>query len=248
VDRRLYLPEDWATDPARRARCHVPEDVVFQETWRIAVESLQRCRQDLPRAWVTGDDESGRPVPCRAWLRRHGQRHVLDVPCDATIRDLEGRRPRRRRAGRGRTPEVPFCRVDTWAARQPESRGSRLTIRDGERGPRAVDAMEARVRARQGRRIGPEELPVLMGTVAAKPQVHSSRSNAGPEVPLIELVRARFTRHRIEEVFEAAQGEAGLAHDEVRGWVGRQHHMTLSLLALWSLILERRRVGGGPRG
>src|SRR3954449_9552965 len=36
LDRRLYLPEDWADDVARRGRCHVPEEVVFQEKWRIA--------------------------------------------------------------------------------------------------------------------------------------------------------------------------------------------------------------------
>ena len=62
------------------------------------------------------------------------------------------------------------------------------------------------------------------------------------------MVRVRFTRHRIEEVFEAAKGEAGLGHYEVRSWVGWHHHMTLSLLALWFLILERRRLGGENPG
>jgi hypothetical protein len=45
-------------------------------------------------------------------------------------------------------------------------------------------------------------------------------------------------------VFEAAKQEAGLAHYEVRSWVGWHHHVTLSLVALWSLCCERRRVGG----
>ena len=52
----------------------------------------------------------------------------------------------------------------------------------------------------------------------------------------------------IEEVFEAAKQEAGLAHYEVRSWVGWHHHMTLSLLALWFLCCERRRVGGENPG
>jgi SRSO17 transposase len=248
LDRQLYLPRDWSTAPRRREKCHVPEAVPFQEAWRIAADLLERCRQDLPHAWVTGDDEMGRPVQFRAWLSKHRERYVLDVPCNTSLRDLECRRPRRRRAGRGRKREVPFCRAETWAARQPDSRWTRLTIRDGERGPLQVDAMTVRVRTKEERRIGAEERLVVMRTVEAKPQTHYALSNAGPEVPLRELVRVRFTRHRIEEVFGAAKGEVGLGQYEVRSWVGWHHHMTLSLLALWFLILERRRVGGENPG
>jgi SRSO17 transposase len=248
LDRRLYLPKEWAADAGRRQKCHVPEEVKFQEPWRIAVDLLKRCRRDLPHAWVTGDDELGRPARFRAWLRTNTERYVLDVPCNTSVRDLECRRPRRRRAGRGRKREVAFCRADTWAARQPEGRWARLTVRDGEMGPLQVDALTVRVRTKQERRIGPEERLVVMRTVEATPQVHYALSNAGPGVPLAELVRVRFTRHRIEEVFGAAKGEVGLAHYEVRSWVGWHHHMTLSLLALWFLILERRRVGGENPG
>jgi SRSO17 transposase len=248
LDRRLYLPKEWASDPDRRKKTHVPPEVKFQESWRIAADLLERCRHDLPHAWVTGDDEMGRAAKFRAWLRRHGERYILDVPCNTNIRDMECRRPRRRRARQGRKRAVPFRRADTWAARQPEERWTRLTIQDGERGPRAVDAMTVRVRAKLKRRIGPEERLVVMRTVEAKPQTHYALSNAGPEVSLIALVRARFTRHRVEEVFGAGKGETGLAHYEVRSWVGWHHHMTLSLLALWFLILERRRVGGENPG
>jgi SRSO17 transposase len=248
LDRQLYLPEAWAADAERRQKCHVPEQVTFQESWRIAVDLLGRCRKDLPHAWVSGDDEMGRPARFRGWLRRHGERYVLDVPCNTTVRDLECRRPPRRHAGRGRKREVPFCRADTWAARQPDSRWTRLTVSDGERGPLLVDAMTVRVRTKEEGRVGPEERLVVMRTVEAKPQVHYSLSNAGPEVTLPELVRVRFTRHRIEEVFGAGKGEVGLGQYEVRGWVGWHHHMTLSLLALWFLILERIRVGGENPG
>ena len=248
LDRRLYLPRDWAADPERRARCHVPEEVEFRESWRIAVDLLERCRKELPHAWVAGDDEMGRPAGFRSWLRQHRERYVLDVPCNTSVRDLECRRPRRRRAGRGRKREVPFRRADAWAARQPEGRWTRLTIRDGERGPLRVDAMTVRVRTKQDRRIGPEERLVVMRTVEARPQTHYSLSNAGPEVPLVELVGVRFARHRIEEVFGSGKGEVGLGQYEVRSWVGWHHHMTLSFLALWFLILERLRVGGENPG
>ena len=58
-------------------------------------------------------------------------------------------------------------------------------------------------------------------------------------------MRRRSERHRVEEVFQEGNGEVGLDHYEVRSWVGWLHHMTLSLLALWFLALERGRVGGG---
>jgi SRSO17 transposase len=248
LDRLLYLPECWASDPVRRQKCHVPEVVTFKESWRIGVDLLGRCRKDLPHAWVSGDDEMGRPAQFRGWPRRHGERYVLDVPCNTNIRDLERRRPPRRRGGRGRQREVPFCRADAWAARQPDSRWTRLTVSDGERGPLRVDAMAVRVRTKEERRVGPEERLVVMRTVGAAPRTDYSLSNAGPEVPLSELVRVRFTRHRIEEVFGAAKGEVGLGQYEVRSWVGWHHHMTLSFLALWFLILERIRVGGENPG
>ena len=248
LDRRLYLPRSWADDGARRARCHVPDGVEFQEGWRIAAGLLERCRAGLPHGWVVGDDEFGRPAHFRAWLRGHHERYVLDVPSDTVVRDLECRRPRRKRAGRGPKRQVPFRRVDAWAARQPEGRWTRLTIRAGERGPLRVDAMTVWVRTKLDQRLGPEERLVVMRTVEAEPRTHYALSDAGPEVELPELVRVRFERHRIEEVFEAAKQEAGLAHYEVRSWVGWHHHMTLSLLALWFLCCERRRVGGENPG
>jgi len=243
LDRRLYLPRAWAEDGARRARCHVPDGVPFQEGWRIAADLLVRCRGGLPHAWITGDDEFGRPAHFRAWLRRERERYVLDVPADTVVRDLERHRPRRR-GGRGARRQVPFCRVDAWAAGQPVGRWARLTVRDGERGPLLVDAMAVRVQTKLDRRNGPEERLVVMRTVAAEPKTHYALSDAGPEVPLEDLVRARFARHKIEEVFEAGKQEVGLAHYEVRSWVGWHHHVTLALLALWFLCCERRRLGG----
>jgi SRSO17 transposase len=61
-------------------------------------------------------------------------------------------------------------------------------------------------------------------------------------------VRAHSERHRVEEVLEQGKGEVGLGQYEVRSWVGWHPHMTLALLALWFLTLERRRLGGKNPG
>jgi len=243
LDRRLYLPKDWADDAARREKCHVPPDVKFQEKWQIALDLLDRSLPGLAHGWITGDDELGRPAEFRAALRLRKERYVLDVPCNTLVRDLERRRPRRRHAGRGRKREVPFQRADSWAANQPESRWERIEVRSGEKGPLLVDAMTVRVRTKQDGRIGPEERLVVIRPVGES-RIDYAMTDAGPEVPLAKVVGAQRQRHRIEEIFEAGNGEAGLDHYEVRSWIGWHHHMTLSLVALWYLCLERRRVGG----
>jgi len=247
LDRRLYLPQEWADDEARREKCHVPEEVKFQETWRIALDLLDRSLPGLPHGWIVGDDELGRASEFRAALRQRTERYVLDVPCNTTVRDLERRRPPRKRAGVGRRREVAFVRADAWAAQQPGSRWERIEVRDGEKGPLEVDAMSVRVRTKQDRHVGPEERLVVIRPVGES-RIDYAVSNADPGTPLAELVRAQRQRHRIEEVFGAGKGEVGLDHYEVRSWVGWHHHMTLCLVALWFLCLERRRVGGENPG
>ena len=243
LDRRLFLPEDWADDPKRRAKCHVPDEIAFRKKWQIGQQMLERHADAIPHGWVAGDDDFGRSAHFRAWLRERQERYVLDVPCDTLVRDLDERRPRRRRAGRGRKKEPPFRRADAWASRQPPSRWQRFTIRDGEKGPLEVEAIETRVRARHDGRIGAEERLVVIRSVGPESWTAYVLTSAGAETPLADVVWAHAQRHRIEQIFEEGKGEAGLDHYEVRSWVGWHHHMTLALVALWFLQLEKRRLG-----
>jgi SRSO17 transposase len=248
LDRRLYLPKDWVNDPVRREECHVPADVTYRKTWEMAHDLLRRSGPDAPHKWVVGDDEFGRASEFRAALRGDGERYVLDVPCNTNIRDLDGRRPPRKKAHKGPKRKVRFVRVDTWARKLPADRWTRLTIRAGAKGPREVEAVSARVYAKLSRRIGPEERLLVIRTLDPQPDWTYSMSNASRDEPLVELVRARSSRHQIEEMLQEGKGEVGLAHYEVRSWVGWHHHVMLALLALWFLVLERGRMGGKNPG
>jgi SRSO17 transposase len=236
VDRQLYLPEDWADDAQRRRLTHVPEEVIFQERWRIALTLLDRVGQDLPFGWVAGDDELGRASAFRAQLRLRERRYVLDVPCNTLIRDLsEAPAPGKR--------WPPWRRVDEWAKAQPSSRWRKFGTGDGAKGPKVVRALEAWVQTKdEDGRPGTRERLVVIRTLDREPQVWYSLSNAKSEVSLGDIVAAHGRRHGIEEMLQAGKGEVGLGHYEVRSWVGWHHHMTLSLLALWCLILEKGRL------
>ena len=179
----------------------------------------------------------------RKQLRDWDERYLLDVPCNSLIRDLERPRPRRRRAGRGRKCEVPFIRAEVWLQRQPAARWQKFKVRDGEKGPLEVHAISVRVKAKSEGHVGPEERLLAIRTVEEHPQISFALTNAEPHIPLEELVRAKCQRQRIEQTFEAAKGEVGMAHYEVRGWTGWHHHMTLAFLTLWFVTLEKLRVG-----
>ena len=252
VDHRLYLPRDWAEDQKRRRACHVPRAVKFQEKWRIALEQLDRCGPALPHGWVAADDELGRVLAFRAQLRDRGERYVLDVPCNTRVRDLaEAPRPRQRPGGR--PPKPPLRRVDAWAALQPASSWQRLEVRPGEKGPLVVEAVEApRVQTQDEKgHIGPVERLVVIRSTEAEVKTWYTLTTAAAEVPLAEVVSAHGERHKVEELLQQGNGEVGLDHYEVRSWDGWHHHMTLALLALWFLVVERWRLGEkktGPDG
>jgi SRSO17 transposase len=237
VDRRLYLPQEWAQDRARRRQTHVPKEVAFQESWRIGLELLDRSGPDLPFGWVAGDDEFGRCSEFRAQLRRRRLRYVLDVPCNTLVRDLaEAPAPGRRRP--------PWRRVDEWAKVQPAARWRKVPLGDGAKGPKVVRVLQAWVQTKdEDGHVGPRERLVVIRTVDQAPQTWYTLSNAPAEASSAKAVAVHGQRHGAEELFAAGKGEVGLGHYEVRSWVGWHHHMTLSLLALWFLELGKGRLG-----
>jgi SRSO17 transposase len=246
LDARLYLPADGAADAERRARTHVPADVTFREGWRLALGLLDEARQTLPGGWVTGDDEFGRASELRGQLRLRHLRYVLDVPSNTSVRDPCERRPPSRPGGK---PLMPlFERVDQWVARQPGGRWRTVRVRDGAKGPVKVKVLLATVQARdEDGCVGARERLVVLKSCEAQPRTWYALSNAR-QARRGELAEVHGRRHSIEERLEEGKQEVGLAQYEVRSWVGWHHHMTLSLLALWFLQLERLRLGGENPG
>jgi SRSO17 transposase len=247
IDHRLFLPLERAADVPHRQKTYVPEEVTFQEKWRLGLAQVRVAGVTLPHGWVVGDDEFGRATAFRAQLRSDQERYVLDVPCNTLVRDLSERRPPSRPGGKPRLPL--FERVDQWAARQPKKRWKKIRLPGGEKGPREVLALQQRVQTKEeDGHVGPRERLTVIKTCEAKPQVWYTLSNAASAVPLAPVVVAHGRRHGVEELFLEGNQEVGLSDYEVRSWTGWHHHMTLTLLALWFLQLERLEVGKKKSG
>ncbi len=238
---QLYLPRDWCRSPKRRAKCHVPEEIRFRTRVEIAGDLLKEATSFFPHAWVTGDDEFGRPAWFRKLLTRRKEHYVLEVPATTLIRNLEPAVANCQLSQKGE-PKRPFVQATIWAHQQPARKWT-LVAHNGEKGPLKVEAIRTAVRARDELKVGPIETLLVTRTLEARPEYRFHLSNADASVKVEELVRVSAARHRIEECFQLAKGEAGMAHYEVRSWVGWHHHMTLSLLSAWFLTLEQRRVG-----
>src|SRR4051812_4109310 len=76
----LYLPEDWAGDPARRAEAGVPQDLAFRTKPRVALEQIRRALADgVPPGVVLGDAGYGIDTDFRTALTASALPYVLGM-------------------------------------------------------------------------------------------------------------------------------------------------------------------------
>ncbi len=137
LDSRLSLPEDWAHDEPRHQACHVPPEVRSHTRQAQCLEMLEAWGEQVPHGWVTGDDALGRHTRVRQDLRERGERSGLGGPCTTTLRDLEAPLPEY--SGRGRRPKAPWQSVTQWRQCLDAEAWTYLTVRDGEKGPVAIE-------------------------------------------------------------------------------------------------------------
>lgn len=242
VNVRLYLPEEWARDRVRRKAAGVPKEVRFQTRHTQALEMLAEQGHLLPHVWVTGDDEMGRNAGFRRDLHAAGEQHLLAVPSNTLIRDLHAPTPEPR--GRGAPRKQPFQRVDKWRDALSKDAWTRITVRDGEKGPLEVEVATCRVRTKISQRVMKyDEMLVIVRSLNEEgvTKYDFYLSDAPRETPAKEFARVALSAHRVEEAIKRGKSEAGLSHYEVRTWRGWHHHQTLSLIAVWFLVCEAQR-------
>jgi SRSO17 transposase len=253
LDRRLFLPEEWAADRPRRQEAGVPETVVFRTKPELGLEMVQAASAaGVPFRWVGGDSVYGDSPTFVQGVRALGKWYVVDTSADARVWMSE---PTLRPVGRvgpqrGRPPKNPKAiekpiTVVQAAAALPASAWKRVTVAEGSQGPRIYEYAELIVWfSEEGYPTAAAERLLIRRSIGQDLEVKYQRSNAPRSVPLDRLAAVGGSRWTIEQNFQAAKGGCGLDEYETRGWVGWHHHTILSMLALFFLELQRQRLGG----
>jgi SRSO17 transposase len=251
LDSDLYLPQSWSDDRERCRQVGIPDTVVYRSKWRIALDLLDRAKNNgVVFAWLTFDEGyGGKPEFLREVLRRK-QRYVAEVPSTfmgwlRPPRLLQ--RPRSLRVSRAASSVADLTRFSPKLNRKP---WQRFRVKDGQKGPMIWEAKRVRLfpQTEEGDPAGPVHL-VVARNVLDPDELKYFISNAPPESSLETLLLVAFSRWHVERCFEDEKTELGFDHYEGRNYLGLLRHQAVT--AVTHLFLARVREewrGEKPRG
>ena len=252
---RLYLPQDWADDPVRRAVAGVPEDIAFQTKPEIALQQMRQAHADgVPAAVALMDPAYGNNATLRAGITELGQPYVAGIlPTTAVWRPGEAALPPAPWSGRGRPPK----RLRHDDAHRPVSAKAlatelaadawqHITWRQGSNAALSSRFARLRVRpahddARRSEAAAEEWLLIEWPADASEPD-HYWLSTLPLDIAFERMVDLTKLRWRIERDYLDLKQEVGLGHYEGRGWRGFHHHASLCIAAYGFLISEKETI------
>jgi SRSO17 transposase len=255
VGLRLFLPEDWCADAARRAAAGVPAAVGYRPKWKIALDEIDRVSASGARfGAVLADAEHGKAAEFRHGLAERELAYAVGIlptqkvyPAGVTL-SLPARKP----TGRPRKHPVPSA-ASVGAAELVESRPEAfrtVSWRTGTKGPLEAEFGALRVRVADGPVAGggrhlPGEEAWLVGEHRASGEKKYYLSNLPADASLETLAALIKARWVCEQMHQQLKDELGLDHFEGRSWRGLHHHALLCQLAF--AFLQHLRLGGKKR-
>ncbi len=250
---RLYLPEAWCEDSARRQEVGVPEEIKFQTKPMIALEQIrQAIEEKVPTGVVLADAGYGNGTAFRDALTDLGLQYAVGIESSTTVWE-PGQQPSPvppRSPSRG----VPPKRIQRSPGPQPVSvkqlalslpstawkdiawrPGSQATLRS------RFAAVQVRPAHRDEKRTGPRP-PQWLLIEWPKHEVEPTKywlATLPVKTSLKSLVKMAKHRWLIERDYEELKQELGLGHYEGRNWRGFHHHATLCIASYGFLLCER---------
>jgi len=250
LDHQLFLPESWIKDRVRRKKTRVPKQIRFKSKPVIAAEMIRRTHEagHVKFSWIVGDKLYGSSGPLLDLLEEQHQRYLLHVKPNRTvwIQDPGGRvttmlgTKRRRRLGVNRQPDVRCVRQ--VAKELPADAWQSIQLREGAKGPLVYEFACKRVWLPRKGKTSPPIWVIFQRPMTNREEVNSYISNAQEATSLQALALVIGTRWRVEELFEDAKGQLGMADYETRAWTSWHHHMSLVALAHLYVTLTKNEV------
>lgn len=251
---QLYLPEEWAQNPERRAKAGVPETVAFHSKPTIALAQIRAALlAGVSPAVVLADAGYGSETAFRTALTRMGLAYIVGISSSTSVwAPGTGPLPPQPWSGRGRPPTLlrrdpqhkPIS-AQRLAKTLPETAWRIVTWREGSKA--ALSSRFAAVRVRPAHRdywratLRPEEWCLIEWPEGEKRPTKYWLSTLPADTALTDLVDLAKLRWRIERDYQELKQEIGLRHFEGRGWRGFHHHATLCIAAYGFLVSERSR-------
>lgn len=257
---RLYLPEVWSNDQARREKAGVPPEVIFQTKPQIALDQIQRAQErGIPTGVVLADAGYGNDTQFRTRLTEWGLPYVAGIQSAVTVWKPDQQPPPAPEGkGLGRPPKLLRRNADHQPASAkelalslPAKAWKNVPWREGVKNQLVSRFAALRVRPahRDYWRAAPhpEEWLLIEWPRQEQEPTKYWLSTLPANTPLTELVY--FAKHRwiIERDYQELKQELGLGHFEGRSWRGFHHHAGLCIAAYGFLVSERSRFSPSAR-
>lgn len=225
LDCQLYLPQSWCDDRPRCRAAHIPDDVTFQTKPQIAEAMLEQAwNEAVPMQWVVGDTLYGNSPNLRRAIHQADRYYVMAIGSHHHVQQM---------------PSEQSIALQLLSQNLPIQAWERLCFRVGEKGPIWYDWQAVRVQMKNDT-IG-EQWLLVQRKLTDKPLYSFYLSNAPSDTELVDLVAVALSRHPIEDLFEEAKSEVGMADYEVRHWHSWHRHMTLVMLAhTWLKLIQHQ--------
>ena len=251
---RLYLPESWTGDTARRRRAGIPPQIVHQSKLDLALGLIdQALSWQVPAGIVRADEAYGGSFEWRAALRQRELRYCVRVPWTTTAWSEEPCFGVPARSHRGRPAHrCPLLSPEPQnlfaiARALPTSAWKRVTWRHGSKGAQRGRFATLSLWAANGWRQGPqpervEEVALIEWPEEEPAPTRYWLAGLGRKLSLPKLVATARARWRVEQDYRELKDELGLDHFEGRSWQGFHHHVALVTTAFVFLRLEQARL------
>ena len=247
---RLYLPQEWAEDPARRCEARVPEHIRFKTKPEIALDQLrQACAANIPRGVVLMDPAYGNDARLRTEITGLGLSYVAGIQSNTLVwRPGSVAKPTPPKKGRRGEADLISAKQAALGLRKQAWR----TIKWREGTADWLASRFARVRVLVGHRHpSPDYRSAVLLIEWPEGEAEPTKywlSTLPEHISFRRLVDLAKLRWRIERDYQELKQELGLGHYEGRGWRGFHHHATLCIAAYGFLISERETIPpSGPR-